>query len=211
MGFSWTSGTKGLKHNHLTMAELLKLQCFEMKWILNKAKEIKSRVVLWRSIFLPISDYISFILKNHFPKFRQTNRYSFKSSFQDHVIMIFDKLNLTCIDSFPLPKVTNVKSKNLSFLCSKLNRVLLFIQSLWIKLLIDCHLNLSNQRISFNNVLSNSFVKISINSRWKIFSAIHLFAVTYDAHFWQKLATIKHTNFNFCTASKYFSCDTKLF
>ena len=38
--------------------------------------------------------------------------------------MLFDKLNLACIDSVPQPKVISVKKKNLSFPCSELIRVL---------------------------------------------------------------------------------------
>ena len=33
----------------------------------------------------------------------------------------------------------------------------------------------------------------------------------YGAPFRKKLKTFIHTNFNFCTTSKYFSCDTKIF
>ena len=33
----------------------------------------------------------------------------------------------------------------------------------------------------------------------------------YGAPFWKKSVTIMATIFNFCTTSKYFSCDTKLF
>ena len=34
-------------------------------------------------------------------------------------------------------------------------------------------------------------------------------ATVYDTPFWKKLITFMDTKFNFCTASKYFSCDTK--
>ena len=37
------------------------------------------------------------------------------------------------------------------------------------------------------------------------------FSSLYGAPFSQKLITFMHTNFNFCTTSKYFLCDTNLF
>ena len=61
------------------------------------------------------------------------------------------------------------------------------------------------------SIINNSKILFSKKELNYIKAKVLSLRYYYGAPFWKKLVTIMATIFNFCTTSKYFSCDTKLF